>query len=169
MIRHIVLTKFKPETSEDKIAEIYSGLAGVAKRLEGAQDFRGGRSESPEQIERGYLHGFTIDFDVNGQVDKQIAELFKDESTANSFNYFLAAEYYFHNDRDLKKAEGWIKTGLEKSPKNPRFGLLHAKIVNKQGRKADALKIIAEANGWARESNNANYTEQTQLFWDSIK
>lgn len=63
MIRHIVMTRFKPDTSDEKIAEIYAGLAGVAKRLEGAQDFRGGRSESPEQIERGYMHGFTIDFD----------------------------------------------------------------------------------------------------------
>ena len=63
MIRHIVLTKFKPETSEEKIAEIYDGLAAVSDRLDGAQNFTGGRSESPEQIERGYMHGFVIDFD----------------------------------------------------------------------------------------------------------
>lgn len=112
---------------------------------------------------------FPIGFDVNAQVDKQIAELLKDEAAASEFNYFLAAEYYFHNDRDLDKAVGWITTGLKKSPKNPRFGLLHARILDKQGKRAEALKVIAEANGWARESNNANYTEQTQLFWDSIK
>ena len=63
MIRHIVLTKFKPETSEETISGIYSGLSSVADRLDGAQNFAGGRSESPEQIERGYMHGFTIDFD----------------------------------------------------------------------------------------------------------
>lgn len=63
MIRHIVLTKFKPETSEDKIAEIYGGLAALTEKLPGAQGFTGGRSESPEQIERGYMHGFVIDFD----------------------------------------------------------------------------------------------------------
>ncbi|HUF05550.1 MAG TPA: DUF2911 domain-containing protein [Aridibacter sp.] len=112
---------------------------------------------------------FTVEFDVASQVDKQIAELLKDEATANPFSYFLAAEYYFHNDRDLDQAVRWITTGLEKSPKNPRFGLLHARILHKQGKKDDALKVIAEANAWARESNNANYTEQTQLFWDSIK
>lgn len=113
--------------------------------------------------------GFTIEFDVASQVDKQIAELLKDEATANPFSYFLAAEYYFHNDRDQDQAIEWITKGLEKSPKNPRFGLLHARILSKQGKKAEALKVIAEANAWARESNNANYTEQTQLFWDSIK
>ncbi|WP_425090663.1 Dabb family protein [Tropicimonas sp. S265A] len=63
MIRHIVLTKFKPGTSEDRIAEIYDGLSAVADRLEGAHGFTGGRSRSPEQIERGYMHGFTLDFD----------------------------------------------------------------------------------------------------------
>ncbi|WP_299655496.1 Dabb family protein [uncultured Tateyamaria sp.] len=63
MIRHIFLTKFKPETPEDRIAEIYAGLSALADTLPGAQSFTGGRSESPEQIERGYMHGFVIDFD----------------------------------------------------------------------------------------------------------
>jgi len=66
MIRHIVLTKFKTETPEGKIAEIYSGLSAVAEKLAGAQNFTGGRSQSPEQIERGYMHGFVIDFDSWG-------------------------------------------------------------------------------------------------------
>jgi hypothetical protein len=112
---------------------------------------------------------FPIEFDVDGNVDRQIAELLKDPSDAAHFNYFLAAEYYFHNDRDLTKAVGWITTALEKSPKNPRYGLLAAKILYKQGKKAAALSTIAEANAWAKESSNANYVEQTQLFWDSIK
>ncbi|MDW3225232.1 MAG: Dabb family protein [Paracoccaceae bacterium] len=63
MIRHIVLTKFKPETPEDAIAEIYAGLSALSENLPGAQNFTGGRSDSPEQIERGYMHGFVIDFD----------------------------------------------------------------------------------------------------------
>lgn len=63
MIRHIVLTKFKPQTSEDIIAQIYAGLAAVTEKLRGAQGFTGGRSNSPEQIERGYMHGFVVDFD----------------------------------------------------------------------------------------------------------
>ncbi|APG46462.1 Dabb family protein [Phaeobacter porticola] len=63
MIRHIVLTKFKPDTPEDRIAQIYAGLSALTERLSGARDFTGGRSESPEQIERGYQHGFVIDFD----------------------------------------------------------------------------------------------------------
>lgn len=63
MIRHIVLTKFKDGTSEDAINEIYFGLQALTEVLPGAGGFVGGRSESPEQIERGYMHGFTIDFE----------------------------------------------------------------------------------------------------------
>lgn len=63
MIRHIVLTRFRSEVSEQTITEIYQGLASVTKALSGAHNFVGGRSKSPEQIERGYMHGFTIDFD----------------------------------------------------------------------------------------------------------
>ena len=44
MIRHIVLTRFKPETTEEKIAEIYSGLAAVTKAMPGVTGFAGGRS-----------------------------------------------------------------------------------------------------------------------------
>ncbi len=63
MIRHIVLTKFKPDVSDGTIKSIYDGLAAVADKLPGAANFTGGRSESPEQIERGYMHCFVIDFD----------------------------------------------------------------------------------------------------------
>lgn len=62
MIRHIVLTRFRADVPEDRIAAIYAGLAQVTDRLQGASNFAGGRSDSPERIERGYMHGFTVDF-----------------------------------------------------------------------------------------------------------
>lgn len=69
MIRHIVLTKFKLETSEETIAGIYDGLSLLSEKLPGAGGFTGGRSASPEQIERGYMHGFVIDFDSWGALE----------------------------------------------------------------------------------------------------
>lgn len=63
MIRHIVLTKFKPETEEGKISGIYTGLSVLTEKISGAHNFIGGQSDSPEQIERGYTHAFVIDFD----------------------------------------------------------------------------------------------------------
>src|SRR5688572_14843623 len=112
---------------------------------------------------------FHVDLDVDSQVDKQIADLVASPTGMSHQNYFLAAEYYFHNNKDLSKAEGWIASAMEKSAKNARYGLLRAKILAKAGKRDEALKVIAEANAWATETNNANYIEQTKVFWDSIK
>jgi hypothetical protein len=62
MIRHIVLMKARPEVTEAQIAAIFADLSAIQAKLPGILAFHAGRSESPEQIERGYLHGFTIDF-----------------------------------------------------------------------------------------------------------
>ena len=64
MIRHIVLVKFRHDTSADGIAAILDGVSALVAALPGAHGFTGGRSESPEAMERGYLHGFVIDFDT---------------------------------------------------------------------------------------------------------
>lgn len=112
---------------------------------------------------------FRIDFDVDSEVDRQIAALSSSPGGMGHANLFLAAEYYLHNDKDLTKADGWIISAIEKSPKNARYGLLRAKILAKAGKRDEARKVVADANAWAREAKNENYIEQTQLFWDSIK
>ena len=62
MIRHIVLIRFQPQVTEAAIAAIFAALPPLAAKL-GVLHFACGRSESPEQIERGYMHGFTLDFE----------------------------------------------------------------------------------------------------------
>ncbi len=112
---------------------------------------------------------FRIDFDVDARVDEQIAAMTGSTTGMSHMNYFLAAEYYLHNDRDLAKADQWIQTAMEKSPKNARYGLLRAKILAKAGKRDEALRVEADANTWAKETNNTNYIDQTRIFWDSIK
>lgn len=60
MIRHIVLLKARPEVTEAQIQAIFADLHSL--NLPGILAIHSGRSESPEKIERGYLHGFTVDF-----------------------------------------------------------------------------------------------------------
>lgn len=62
MIRHIVLLKTRPEVTEEGIAAIFADLAAIRDKLPGVLAIHSGRSESPERIERGYMHGFTVDF-----------------------------------------------------------------------------------------------------------
>jgi len=63
MIRHIVLIKFKPDVSEDTISGLFAELRDIEKHVSGIRAITSGRSESPEKIERGYMHGFVVDFD----------------------------------------------------------------------------------------------------------
>ncbi len=62
MIRHIVLIRFRADVSEDAIAAIFADLHAIKGKLPGVLAITSGRSESPEQIERGYMHGFVADF-----------------------------------------------------------------------------------------------------------
>ena len=60
MIRHIVLIRFRAEVTDARAAALLAPLGPLSARLGFAATW--GRSESPEQIERGYLHGFVADF-----------------------------------------------------------------------------------------------------------
>ncbi len=60
MIRHIVLIRFRPDVSDARVTEIFAALAPLSARL--GFTYAAGRSQSPEKIERGYMHGFTLDF-----------------------------------------------------------------------------------------------------------
>jgi hypothetical protein len=62
MIRHIVLLKVRPEVTDAEISAIFADLTAIRDKLPGVLALQSGRSESPEKIERGYLHGFTVDF-----------------------------------------------------------------------------------------------------------
>ena len=62
MIRHIVLVRFRPEVSDATIAKIFADLDAIRSVVPGVLAIASGRSESPEKIERGYMHGFTVDF-----------------------------------------------------------------------------------------------------------
>ncbi|MES0883847.1 Dabb family protein [Roseibium sp. SCP14] len=63
MIRHIVLIKFQTGVSEEKIGELFQELHAIRSEVPGILSITAGRSESPEKIERGYMHGFVADFE----------------------------------------------------------------------------------------------------------
>ncbi|MGB2153675.1 MAG: DUF2911 domain-containing protein, partial [Flavobacteriaceae bacterium] len=58
-------------------------------------------------------------------------------------DYYNAANYYYENDINLKKAEKWIKKANELTEKKPRYWFLRkqALIYAKNGKKKEAIKI----------------------------
>lgn len=62
MVRHIVLIRFRPDVSAETIQALWDELSSIKGKIVGLGAIHAGRSQSPEKIERGYLHGFTVDF-----------------------------------------------------------------------------------------------------------
>ena len=71
MIRHIVLMKCKPEASKADIDEVFAALEALKDAIPGILAFEGGENNSVEGINRGYTHGFTMDF-----ADEQVRETY---------------------------------------------------------------------------------------------
>lgn len=62
MIRHIVLMKCRPDASQQDIDTMFDALGALPEMIPGVLAFEGGINNSPEGLERGYTHGFSMDF-----------------------------------------------------------------------------------------------------------
>ena len=114
------------------------------------------------------LISIPIEVEVDKKIESQMLHFMKTPDTIPHRTYFEAAQYYSNNNKDLNDALSFIDSALDKSPENFRYGLLKAKILAKMNNYKNALVVIKAANMWAKDKNNANYIEQTRLFWESL-
>ncbi|MBX3708738.1 MAG: Dabb family protein [Gammaproteobacteria bacterium] len=61
-IKHIVLLPFKSSLKKDDIEKIMLALAELKKDIPQIMSFSWGENNSPENLHRGYLHGFVMEF-----------------------------------------------------------------------------------------------------------
>lgn len=59
MIRHTVLVRFRPDADTTKIL---AALSGLKSKIPGIIAIAAGADCSPESLQRGHTHGFTVDF-----------------------------------------------------------------------------------------------------------
>ena len=114
------------------------------------------------------LVNIPIEVEVDEKIEEQMTEFMKNPNNIPHRTYFEAAQYYLNNNKDLDEALIFIDAALEKSPENFRYGLLKAKIQNRDGDSQAALITINEAYSWAKNAKNENYIEQTELFRQSL-
>ncbi len=60
--RHIVLLQFRPDVPPSEIESIFSSLSALQQKIPGLISFSGGIYSSPEGMNKGYTHAFTMDF-----------------------------------------------------------------------------------------------------------
>lgn len=69
MIRHTVLLKFRPDVTQATIDEVFKALAALQEKISGIVSFHGGPYSSPEGLNQGFAHGFSMDFSSEKERD----------------------------------------------------------------------------------------------------
>ena len=59
MIRHVVLCKFRKDADVDAV---FAAIAGLKDKIPGILSVTCGKDNSPEGLQKGFTHGFTVDF-----------------------------------------------------------------------------------------------------------
>ena len=62
MIRHVVFCRFRKDVSETSVAQIFDALKALQHQINGIIAITAGRDNSPEGLQKGCGHGFTVDF-----------------------------------------------------------------------------------------------------------
>lgn len=63
VVQHIVLFKFKPETTPEKLKEILDAFTALPSKIKEIKGFQWGTNNSPENHAHGLTHGFILTFD----------------------------------------------------------------------------------------------------------
>jgi hypothetical protein len=63
ILRHTVLLKIRSDVSDTEIADVFAALKSLKHEITGILAISTGKDNSPEGLQRGHTHGFTVDFD----------------------------------------------------------------------------------------------------------
>ncbi len=107
-----------------------------------------------------------LNTDDDVQITANIDELMKGNRKPY---YFNAIQYYYENDKDMKKALGWVMEAEQTDPKGPWYKLWEARIRLKMGNKALAIKAAQEGINFAKDSNDDEYVRLNQAVLDQAK
>jgi len=83
--------------------------------------------------------------------------------------YFNAIQYYYENNKDMKKALGWALEAEKVEPESPWFRLWEARIRLKTGDKATAIKAAQKGVELAKATNDEEYVRLNQAVIDMAK
>ena len=62
MIRHTVLLRIHKDVTDEHVKDIFAGLSALKGQIAGILAVSWGADCSPEGLQKGFTHGFTVDF-----------------------------------------------------------------------------------------------------------
>lgn len=63
-LRHVVLLKFKENTSQEDIAKVEEAFIALPSKIPEIKGFEWGINNSPESLNKGFTHSFLLTFDA---------------------------------------------------------------------------------------------------------
>jgi tetratricopeptide (TPR) repeat protein len=110
-----------------------------------------------------------VEFPIVADVETKIMSEIDNAMNKDSRPYFAAASYYFDNGKDLGKALEWVNKAVESNPK--AFWMMHlkAKVLAKQGDKANAVMTAKKSIELAKEAKNDDYVALNEKLISSLK
>ncbi len=110
-----------------------------------------------------------VEFPIVADVETKIMSDIDNAMNKDNRPYFAAASYYFDNGKDLGKSLEWVNKAIEASPK--AFWMMHlkAKVLAKQGDKANAVATAKKSIELAKEAKNDDYVALNEKLIGSLK
>jgi len=62
VLRHVVLFKFKDESSQEDVKKVEDAFLGLSSKIEQIKDLEWGINNSPEGLDQGFTHCFLVTF-----------------------------------------------------------------------------------------------------------
>lgn len=110
-----------------------------------------------------------VGFSITTDQSKEILANIEQGMQGDKKPYFQAAQYYFNNNLDIKKAVDWVKKADEGNTSAPHIKYWKSRILAKAGDKAGAKQAAQEGIEMATKGNNPEYIKMNTEALKAIK
>ncbi len=113
-----------------------------------------------------------ITIPVKSAVDKEVmAKIESVMSGPSSRDMYVAAKYYYDNDKDIAKALEWINKAVALDGDDQKFWVVHwqAKITAQSGDKKGAIAAAEKSKVLAQKAEYAEYVKKNDELINSLK
>ena len=110
-----------------------------------------------------------VAFAITTDQSKEIMDSIEEAMEGEKKPYFQAAQYYFNNNLDIKKAVDWIKLADEGNTNAPHIKYWKSRILAKGGDKAGAKKSAQEGIEMATKAKNGEYIKLNTEALNAVK
>lgn len=111
-----------------------------------------------------------VSFHIAVDQSKEIVASIEEAMKGAKKPYFAAAQYFYNNDLDIKKAVEWVNEADKENSQAAHIKYWKARILLKSGDKAGAIKAATEGVNLAKATNTAEYVKlNTQVINEANK